>query len=149
MIVFSLAILEYGRAISFNLDFVVNWLFVCLFWTWNNSTLCYPPGSYSKQDYFPIVEFLGLVQFLFRTVQFSLIQSSSVTWSHDELMILWSIERFRRLKAKCWMGRMVIAIPLWHYRLGHCSRAMLIMSINIRHKAHWSKSAWDGTGSPF
>ena len=29
MIVFSLAILDYGRAMSSNLDLVVNWLFVC------------------------------------------------------------------------------------------------------------------------
>ena len=42
---------------SFNLDLVVNCLFARLFWTFNlhwtfNSTLCYPPGSYSKQNYF-------------------------------------------------------------------------------------------------
>ena len=26
-----------------------------------SGTLCYPPGSYSKQNYFPCVEFLGFI----------------------------------------------------------------------------------------
>ena len=60
MIVFSLTILWIWHS---NVSELACDLIVCAF-VLNvdiNNTSCYPPGSYSKQNYFPSVEFLGFI----------------------------------------------------------------------------------------